>query len=232
MADDITQQVIFDIKIAQFVFFSIQLDESTDVSACSQLMMFCRYFTDTSIKKEFLFCFALETNTKAVDVTEKISEFFKCENFKWENLCGACSDGALSMLGAKSVFQTLVPNLSPKVITVHWMINRQALASKTLPEPLPNVFKEAIKTVNYAKSGALNTQIFRKLCAEMGSEHLNLLYYTKVHWLSKGNFVARVFELREEIKKFLIMQKQHELGSNFKNNAFCCGPCLKYKDFD
>ena len=32
--------------------------------------------------------------------------------------------------------------------------------------------------------------------------------------------MARVFELREELKKFLIMQKQHELGSNFKNNAF------------
>ena len=32
--------------------------------------------------------------------------------------------------------------------------------------------------------------------------------------------MARVFKLREELKKFLIMQKQHELGSNLKNNAF------------
>ena len=51
-------------------------------------------------------------------------------------------------------------------------------------------------------------------------EPLNLLYYTKVRWLSKGNVVARVFERREELRKVLVMQKQHELGSNFKDNAF------------
>ena len=63
LADDIKQQVISDIKNAQFDLFSIQLDESIDVSACSQLIVFCRYFTNTNIKEEFLFCSALETNT-------------------------------------------------------------------------------------------------------------------------------------------------------------------------
>ena len=48
------------------------------------------------------------------------------------NLCGVCSDGAPSMLGAKSGLHTLVRNLSTKVITIHCMIHRQALASKTL----------------------------------------------------------------------------------------------------
>ena len=110
---------------------------------------------------------------------KKISELFKCENLKWENLCGVCSDGAPSILGAKSGFQTLVRNLSTKVVTIHCMIHRQALASKTLPEPLHNILKEVIKTVNYVKSGALNTGIIRKLCANIGSEHLNLIYYTK-----------------------------------------------------
>ena len=47
-------------------------------------MVFCRYFTNTNIKEEFSFCSGLETNTKAVDVMEKMSEFFKCENLKWE----------------------------------------------------------------------------------------------------------------------------------------------------
>ena len=48
------------------------------------------------------------------------------------NLCGVCSDGAPSMLGAKSGLHTLLRNLSTKVITIHCMIHRQALASKTL----------------------------------------------------------------------------------------------------
>ena len=100
------------------------------------------------------------------------------------------------------------------------MILRQTLASKTLPEPLNNVFKEVIKTVNYLKSGALNTKIFRKVRTDIGSEHLDLFYYTKVRWLSKGDVGTRVFELREELMEFLIVQKQNKLGSNLNNNAF------------
>ena len=108
LANNIKQQVIFDIKKAQFGLFAFYLYENTDVSACSQLMMFCRYFTNTNIKEEFLFCSALETNTKSVNVMEKISEFFKCTKLKWKNPCGMCPKRALSMLEAKSGFQTLV----------------------------------------------------------------------------------------------------------------------------
>ena len=124
------------------------------------------------------------------------------------------------MLEAKNGFQTLVRNLFPEAITVHCMMHRQALALKTPPESLHNVLKEVIKTVNYVKGGILITRIFRKLSADMRSEPFNLLYYTKVRWLSEGNVVARVFELQEELEKFLIMQKQHELGCQFKDNAF------------
>ena len=118
------------------------------------------------------------------------------------NLCGVRSDGTPSMLGAKSGFQTLVRNLSTKVITVHCMIHRQVLASITLPEPLHNIHKEVIKTVNYVKCGALNTRIFRKLGADWGSEHLNLLYYTKIRWLSKGNVVARLLNYEKNYRNF------------------------------
>ena len=128
---------------------------------------------------------------------EKISEFFERENVKCENLSCVCSDGAPSMLGAKSGFQTLVRDLSPKVITVHCMIHRQALASKAPLELLHNVFKKVIKTVNYVIGGSLMTRIFIKLSDDMGSVHLNLLYCTKVRWLFKGNVVARIFELLE-----------------------------------
>ena len=49
-ADEIKQQVISDIKYVKFGFSSIQLVKSTDVFACSQLMVFCRYFTNTNLK--------------------------------------------------------------------------------------------------------------------------------------------------------------------------------------
>ncbi len=43
----------------------------------------------------------------------------------------------------------------------------------------------------------------------MDSEHETLLFYSKVRWLSKGNVMNRVFELRGELKLFLEMQGSH-----------------------
>ena len=103
---------------------------------------------------------------------------------------------------------------------MHCIIYRQALASKTLPESLQDVLNIAIKTVNSVKNTALNRRLFRKLCSEMNAEQLNLLYYTRFHWLSKGNVLAGVFELREKLKEFLNKQGKYELEFFFKDNTF------------
>ena len=100
------EQVLTEIKI--FHLSSFQVDESTDVSSCSQLLVFVRYINLCDIKAEFLFCSALETTTKADDVMEKVSTFFQDEDLQWENVGGVCTDGALAMLGSKSGFQSRV----------------------------------------------------------------------------------------------------------------------------
>ena len=77
MSDDIKEQIITEIKDKSlFGLFSIQIDESVDVASVSQLMVFVRYAVSTSAKEEFLFCSALDTNTKASDVMEKADHFF------------------------------------------------------------------------------------------------------------------------------------------------------------
>ena len=44
----------------------------------------------------------------------------------------------------------------------------------------------------------------------MDADHLNLLFHTQVRWLSRGNTLLRVFELREELREFLRLQKKDE----------------------
>ena len=42
-------------EIKRVGLFSIQLDESTDVQSCSQILAFVRFVHDEDLKKEFLF---------------------------------------------------------------------------------------------------------------------------------------------------------------------------------
>ena len=55
MSEDILQQIIADV-IASAIKASLQLDESTDVSLCSQLLIFVRYVKEKEVAEKFLFC--------------------------------------------------------------------------------------------------------------------------------------------------------------------------------
>ena len=160
-----------------------------------QLLVYVRYIRNSKVEEEFLFCKPLTTTTKAIDVMNIFSEFFEKEELSWSTLTGVCTDGAPAMLGSKSGFATLVKKKNPDITTIHCMIHREALASKTLPINMKSVLQTLIKMVNFIKKSALNTRVFRLLCQELNSNHKDLLYYTAVRWLSKGNVIARVYEL-------------------------------------
>ena len=129
------------------------------------------------------------------------------------------------MLGFKSGFRALVQSKVPHVMFTHCFIHRGALASKTLPCGLQEVLNVTMRVLNFVKSRATYTRLFRKLCKDMKSDHKNLLYYTKVRWLSKENVLSGVFELHDMLKIFLNDVKP-ELAVHFTNSKFIA--CLAY----
>ncbi|XP_068227657.1 protein FAM200B-like [Palaemon carinicauda] len=100
------------------------------------------------------------------------------------------------------------------------MIHREALASKTVPKNLHEALTVIRNIVNYVKGSALNTHLFRELCRDMDANYNDLLFHTQVRWLSKGNMLARVFELQEEIKLFLSYSNKVDLLSAFNKEVF------------
>ncbi|KAG6924497.1 zinc finger BED-type containing 8 [Chelydra serpentina] len=208
ISQNINEQVVDEIKKSSL--FAIQLDELTDVTLCSQLLVFARYMVEGDFKDEFLLCKTLDTTTKAQDVMEIFNNLFEVHGLDWANLVGVTTDGAPTMLGSRSGFQTLVKKCAPMVTGVHCFIHREALVSKTLPDQLNAIFKGLVKVVNYIKSSALNTTLFKRFCQDMSSDFDVLLFYTSVWWLSSGNILNRVFQLREELDLFLQAQGKEE----------------------
>ncbi|XP_075684349.1 protein FAM200C-like [Rhinoderma darwinii] len=218
MCKDILAQVVADL-ISSPAKFSLQLDETTDVSNLSQLAVFVRYVKDDVIKEDFLFCKPLTTTTKAADVKTLVDDFFKDNNLPWDMVSAVCSDGAPVMLGRKSGFGALVKADAPHIIVTHCILHRHALATKTLPPKLAEVLKIVVEYVNYVRNSALRHRIFSKLCKEMGSEFEVLLYHSNVRWLSRGQVLNRVFAVRVELALFL-QEHQHRHADCLKNSEF------------
>ena len=74
ISENIFKQVMEELVSSPFAF-SLQLDESTDVSNCSQLLSFVRYVNGNKIKEEFLFCEPFLETAKSSDVFRMVNKF-------------------------------------------------------------------------------------------------------------------------------------------------------------
>ena len=150
MSDNIKSKVLS--KIDSSPVFALQLDESTDISNLSQLLVYVRYDTDERINEKILFCQPLETTLKAVDVFQMLNDFFDKTELSWSKLVGVCTDGAPIMIGANSGLISLVKQKNPAIQGTHCMIHKAALVSKTIPKRRHKRMSVVIKVVNYVKS--------------------------------------------------------------------------------
>lgn len=111
MSCDIKSQMIAAIK--ESGQFSLQLDESTDLSDDAQLMTYVRYQGQEDMEEELLLCRSLQTTTRGEDIFMMVDSFFREEELNWRQCYSVCCDGAPAMLGARHGFTKLV--LSKKI---------------------------------------------------------------------------------------------------------------------
>ena len=91
MSENIKSKMIS--KINSSPVFALQLDEATDVSNTSQLLVYIKYVADERINEEFLFCQSSKTTSKAADVFQVLSDFFDKTELSWSKLVGVYTGG-------------------------------------------------------------------------------------------------------------------------------------------
>ena len=214
---DILNQVIADIK-ANPLKISLQLNETTDVENCSQLIALVRYVHDGAITEKFLFCEDLKRTTKGKYIFPCVKNFFAKHDLHIQIIGSVCTDGAPAILGNKPGFFALMKQEIPHLQGTHCFLHRHALASKTLPPKLNNVLDISVKTINWIRGRALNHRLFKSLCQDFGSEHSVLLFHTEVSRLSRGRALTRFFELREV--KGLLKERDYDLRKEMESKEF------------
>ncbi|UYV75067.1 EPM2AIP1 [Cordylochernes scorpioides] len=193
IAENISSQ-LFD-KNGHVEWFSLALDESTDVSDTAQAQLLVPIFF------------------KGVEMA------INKKNLRWKNLKCITTDGVKNMSGKDKGVVALVSKAvendgGSKPLVLHCIIHQQSLCGKCLD--MSDVLKPVISTVNFIRSFGLNHRQFRQFIAEIGET--DLPYHTAVCWLSCGKVLQRFFEFRAVIEIFL--NEKHRPLTELQNNAW------------
>jgi zinc finger BED domain-containing protein 5/7/8/9 len=217
MSEDVLEQIVEKVNLSPY--FSIQLDESTDIASQAQLLVYIRYLDNRNFAENFLFCKPLVANTTGEAIFNCLNMFFVENCIDWSKCVGVCTDGAAACTGYKSGAVKRIQDVAPLAVWTHCFIHRQALAAKQMSQELHETLQDVVNVVNFIKGRPLQQRLFTILCGEMGSLHDSLFLHTEVRWLSRGRVLKRVFELRDEIQLFLLEQK-HAAAKQFENNTW------------
>ena len=129
---------------------------------------------------EFLFCQEMKKRTRAKDVFDLVNAFLRENSIALNKVGSVCIDGAPAMIGHRSGFVALMKQVAPHIVSNHCAIHKYALACKALPLELKSVLDFVVKAVNFIRGRAVNSQLFKAFCDDLGKEHQHFLFHTKV----------------------------------------------------
>lgn len=93
--------------------------------------------------------------------------------------------------------------LPPQMKPLHCLLH-QSLHCAKLSSELKSKKDRIMSMMSFIRStSSLQHHFFRKLLSDMSAEHSDLHFHNNVRWLSMGNALKRVCELREKIIAFL-----------------------------
>uniref|UniRef100_A0A3B5B0A8 Uncharacterized protein n=1 Tax=Stegastes partitus TaxID=144197 RepID=A0A3B5B0A8_9TELE len=102
MENQVEEMQVKDINAAPF--FSLALDESTDVSHLSQFNVIARYTAGDTLHKESLTVLPIKGSTRGEDLFKSFMEFAHEKNLPMDKLLSVCTDGAPCMVGKNKGF--------------------------------------------------------------------------------------------------------------------------------
>lgn len=102
MASNIFSQVKTDLQSC--TYFSMQLDDSTDMVDKAQLGIFVRMVFNNFDIKELLKMLTLEGHTRGSDIYDSIKNFFNENNIPLNKFVSIINDGAPALTGTNNGF--------------------------------------------------------------------------------------------------------------------------------
>lgn len=184
-------------------YYSLAIDESTDISDTSQLLIFTRTVDkDFEVHEELVKMKSLSGGTRGADIYAALESVIS-EYGGFEKCSCIVTDGARAMTGSHVGLVGLLKENGVDCITLHCIIHQEALCGKVLH--MSDVMQSVIRMVNLIRGGN-KSQRHRKFISfleEVNAEFSDIPLHSSIRWLSAGKTLQHFFALRKDVLSFL-----------------------------
>ena len=138
MANQVEETQIKDINKSEY--FSLALDESTDVCHIAQLSIMARYAAGDALREDNLAVLPMKGCTRGEHLFKSFMDFVKEKNVPLNKLISVCTDGAPCMVGKNKGFVTLLRQQEKRcILNFHCIIHQEALCAQLCGKQLSEV---------------------------------------------------------------------------------------------
>ncbi|XP_070549146.1 zinc finger protein 862-like [Ptychodera flava] len=191
----IDDAIIGNIKTSPLKMYSLMIDESTDVSVTSTLMIYIRYVDSVGhIKSNFLSVEKL-SGCDAESIYDAVVSTVNSKGLDLNNLVALATDGATVMTGTKSGVATrFKKSVNPFMLSNHCLAHRLALASGNAADSVKYLVKyqeivnSIFKYFHFSPKNLRNLKSIQVVLEEESARTLKQAFHTR--WLSFYRCVA------------------------------------------
>lgn len=202
----------------EFEYFSLALDESTDVRDKAQLLIFVRGITkDFHIIEELAELRTIKGTVKGKDIYREVTSCMESCGLRYENLINITTDGAPAMVGNRIGFRALFEKdflqkcSKRRILFLHCIIHQEVLSKNVVK--LNGVTSIVTEVINFIRGSKLRHRQFVEL-VELAHDTENgvqdVKYHTQIRWLSLCEVVKRFSVLLPHVVDFLKEQNALE----------------------
>lgn len=162
ISTDIQTLLNADLEICDW--FSLQFDESTDISDTAQLAVMVRMvFDNFTAKEDLLQILPMKGQTRGKDIYHAFRTYAESINMPLHKLSAITTDGATAMVGKNIGLIALSKKDKsfPNFMSYHCIIHQEALCCKILP--FKHVMKIVTKIINSIRAAPLQHRLFKAL---------------------------------------------------------------------
>ncbi|KAH7277645.1 hypothetical protein KP509_39G060800 [Ceratopteris richardii] len=199
-------------NICSSPFYSLLIDESTDRTMEKHIIIYALYLTNGGKGPACSFVQLLPIeNGDAESIYNAVSAFLVESGLTTQKLIAIATDGASVMIGSKTGVVARFQSSMPRIMGVHCIAHRQALAAKDGFISHPHVFafvdKVASKVYSWlGKSSKRHAEMWQ-LMHEFAIMDGKALQIHSIRWLSRGQVMERLVNIMPVV---LEQWKHHE----------------------